>query len=90
MPRSIGLQKMLDRMDASHYVEHPQHGRQSLEQLRAELTSFQSRASDDPLLFAYELRDECTRWFSHFLNILAWTGQMIEKDRQGIAIEELA
>jgi hypothetical protein len=65
-------------MDALHYVNAPAHGSEMFAQLRGEMDSLWKIRSDDPLLFAYQLRDALPRIAGLILAVEKWSYAVIE------------
>lgn len=75
---------MLRNMDALHYRDDVAHASVLVNQLRAELEAFERKTPDDPLLYAYALRDSTPQWMRTLLEISSWSGMMLDKDNPGI------
>lgn len=71
---------MKDDYEAKHYRNHPDHARVLLDEFWKELGSFLSRRSNDPLLFAYAIRDVRAKWTGQINEIFSWSDAVLDAD----------
>lgn len=65
-------------MDGAHYINAPNHADEILGQLAGEIVSLRTNGSDDPLLFAYQIRDSKARIAGLVIALDKWSHAVIE------------
>ena len=78
MARGGGLEPAIENMTAIHYVNAPNHAHAVLRQLRGVLDSLYDKASDDPLLFAYQLQQEMPIAAKFVIDISKWASAVVD------------
>ena len=78
MAATAGIARMLDVLDAQHYLNAPGHGTAMLERIKGEIHNLHRDRSDDPLLFAYQLRDALPRIAGLLIDLEKWGYAVLE------------
>lgn len=72
------IDNALAEMDGLHYLNAPNHGSTILAQLDGEIRSLIRDRSDDPLLFAYQIRDAKPRIAGLVIDLDKWSHAVLE------------
>jgi len=82
-----GIQRAVHNNDSLHYCNSPGHANATLLILHGELKSFLVDAPDDPLLYAYALRDHYVTWAKRLAAVGTWAMAVLDADSPDIPSE---
>lgn len=80
---SIDVQN--EHLDARHYVNSPAHARALVKQVKGHVDSLNLSVQDDPLLYAYECRDQLRRFAPLVVQLIRWCDEVIDSTPDQLA-----
>lgn len=73
-----GLERAIHEMESLNEWTHPAHAKQVVRVLLGHFHSLDSSLEDDPLLYAYQLRDHLPKVASLVIKLQKWSDAVIE------------
>lgn len=73
-----GLSRTVQQVTGLHYVNAPNHAIETLRVVLGIVRSVEMSASDDPLLFAYQLQDVLPELASHIITLEKWAVAVVD------------
>lgn len=73
-----GIERVIEQDFGMAFPQHPRHANILLNNLMGDVASSLKRANPDPVLFAYQLRDDLKRMFILLLEVRQWADEYIE------------